>query len=195
MAGSAWKHSQEADWLARLRSGDHDAFAEFVDKYKKTVFLCCRRLGLSVDEVEDVAAETFLAAYRALGRYGGRSQLSTWLWSIAYRRAIGHLRRNRRHLQLEEQIAAGIPDDEQPRPLVAAEAGETGRIVWQAVERLPRLWAMAVILHYREEKSMADIAQIMQTNQNTVKTYLFRGRQKLREILAPALGDNEDAAE
>ena len=84
-----------------LRSGDHRAFAEFIDKYKETVFLCCRKLGLSKDEAEDVASETFLAAYRGLRRYAGRAELSTWLWSIAYRKAVSFLRKNRRGRPIE----------------------------------------------------------------------------------------------
>lgn len=68
---------QQKKWLRLLRSGDHRAFAEFIDKYKETVFLCCRRLGLREDEVEDVASETFLAAFKAIGRYSGQAELST----------------------------------------------------------------------------------------------------------------------
>jgi RNA polymerase sigma-70 factor (ECF subfamily) len=72
------------------------------------------------------------------------------------------------------------------------EGEETDKIVWNAVERLPRLWAMAIILYYRQEKSIIEIAQIMQTKENTIKTYLFRARQKLKKTLAPAFGEDVD---
>ena len=85
---------EKDNWLNLLRSGDHQAFGEFIDKYKETVFLCCRRLGLRADEVEDVAGETFMAAYKGLKRFAGGSDLSTWVWSIAYRKGVDHLRRN-----------------------------------------------------------------------------------------------------
>lgn len=78
-------------------------------------------------------------------------------------------------------------------PAAAVQGKETERIVWEAVERLPKLWAMAIILYYREQKSVADIAEIMDTNENTVKTYLFRGRRKLKEILAEPFGEDIDA--
>ena len=185
---------QEKDnWLTLLRSRDHQAFGEFIDKYKETVFLCCRRLGLREDEVEDVASETFMAAYKGLSRYSGRSELSTWLWSIAYRKGIDCLRRNRRERRLEDEqeneIAAGREDG----PTVVTEGKETEQVVWEAVERLPRLWKVAVILHYRQEKAIADIAKIMDTRENTVKTYLFRGRQKLREMLSGVSGEDCNA--
>lgn len=191
MGKRSWR--QEDDWLRQLRSGDHNAFAEFIDKYKETVFLCCRRMGLREDETEDVASETFLAAYKALRRYGGQAELSTWLWSIAYRQAVNYLRKNKRHRQLQTELDEEIVGTEEQAPLTQAQSREQQEIVWQAVNHLPRLWAVAVILHYRETKSIAEIAEIMRIRQNTVKTYLFRGREKLKQILSPVLRDEIDA--
>ncbi|MBA7649309.1 ECF RNA polymerase sigma factor SigW [subsurface metagenome] len=190
MAEKLWEKQQKKKWLRLLRSGDHQAFAEFIDKYKETVFLCCRRLGLREDEAEDVASETFLAAYNGLSRYAGRAELSTWLWSIAYRQAINYLRKNRRQWQLEAELDERIADSKQRGPAAAVQSREIEKIVWEAVERLPRLWAMAVILHYREEKGISDIAKIMQIKENTVKTYLFRGRERLKEMLDAAFEED-----
>jgi RNA polymerase sigma factor (sigma-70 family) len=57
-------------------------------------------------------------------------------------------------------------------------------IVWDAVKKLPQDQAMAVVLHYRQEKSIKEIADIMEKRQNTVKVLLFRGRERLKELLA-----------
>lgn len=190
MVDKVWEQQQKDNWLRLLRSGDHGAFAQFIDKYKETVFLCCRRLGLRKDEADDVASETFLAAYKGLSRYRGQAELSTWLWSIAYRQAVSYLRKNRRQRQLEAEPDEQIAGDKEQEPAAAIQGKETDKIVWEAVERLPRLWAMAVILYYREEKSIIDIAKIMQAKENTIKTYLFRARQRLKKALAPAFGDD-----
>jgi RNA polymerase sigma-70 factor (ECF subfamily) len=179
--------------LRLLRSGDHQAFAELIDKYKETVFLCCRKLGLAEDEAEDVASETFLAAYNGLSRYDGRAELSTWLWSIAYRQAVSFLRKNRKQCRLDAEPDQEIADSNQQGPAAVLLRRETEKIVWAAVDRLPRLWAVAVILFYREQKSVADIAEIMRANENTVKTYLFRARERLKMTLAPAFGEEIDA--
>ncbi len=184
---------QKKKWLRLLRSGDHQAFAEFIDKYKETVFLCCRRLGLREDEAEDVASETFMAVYKAIGRYSGQAELSTWLWTIAYRQGINYLRKNRKQWQLEAEPDEKVGGSKEPEPAAAIQDRETEQIVWEAVERLPRLWAMAVILYYREEKSIVDIAKIMQIKDNTVKTYLFRGRERLKKMLASTFGEDIDA--
>lgn len=192
MVDKIWEQQQKDNWLRLLRSGDHEAFARFIDKYKETVFLCCRRLGLAEDEAEDVASETFLAAYKGLSRYSGRAELSTWLWSIAYRRAVSYLRKNRRQWQLKAELDEQIAGDKEQEPAMAIQSRDTGKIVWEAVERLPKLWAMAIILYYREEKSIIDIAKIMQAKENTIKTSLFRARRRLKKALAPAFGEDFD---
>ena len=182
-------------WVDRLRGGDQDAFTEFIDRYKETVFLCCRRLGLREDEVEDVASETFMAAYSGIQRYRGRAELSTWIWSIAYRRSVSFLRKNRREMRLEAEVEEQIDGGREEGPAAALQRKEQDELIWQAVEQLPRLWAMAVVLFYREDKAVAEIARIMNTKENTVKTYLFRGRDRLREMLALPLGEQTDERE
>ncbi len=194
MVDKVWEQQRQDNWLRLLRSGDHGAFAQFIDKYKETVFLCCRRLGLREDEAEDVASETFLAAYKGISRYRGRAELSTWLWSIAYRQAVSYLRKNRKQWQLEAEPdeSRQVGSGKEQEPAATIQGKETEKIVWEAVEGLPRLWAMAIILYYREEKSIIDIAKIMQAKENTIKTYLFRARQRLKKALAPAFGEDID---
>ena len=191
LANEARKKRDES-WLGKLLAGEHEAFAEFVDKYKESVFLCCRTLGLKEDEAEDVASETFLAAYKGLSRYKGRAQLGTWLWAIAYRQAVNYLRRNKRTWQLLDESQGQTSHSKEQMPPAAAQNREQKRIIWDAVGQLPRLWAVAVILYYREGKMISEIAKIMRIRENTAKTYLFRARRKLKEILTPVFGEGFD---
>ena len=69
---------------------------------------------------------------------------------------------------------------------------ETEKSIWEAVMHLPRLWALSILLYYREGKSIADISKIMKTKENTVKTYLFRARKRLKHTLAPVYQDSID---
>lgn len=137
-------------------------------------------------------ARRFWQLTKGIGQYSGRAELSTWLWSIAYRQGINYLRKNRKQWQLEAELDEQIVRSKEPEPATAIQGRETEKIVWEAVERLPRLWAMAVILYYREEKSIADVAKIMKIKENTVKTYLFRGRDKLKQILGTAFEEDID---
>jgi RNA polymerase sigma-70 factor (ECF subfamily) len=190
LAGKAGK-KQDKSWLDKLVAGDHEAFAEFVDKYKEMVFVCCRTLGLNDSEIEDVASETFMAAYTGIRRYSGRAKLSTWLWGIAYRQGVNYLRKSRRENQIFDEREK--PPAESGNVKVSAELEdiEQAELIWKAVGRLPRLWAMTMVLFYREGKEIKEIAKIMRIRQNTVKTYLFRGRKRLKALLAGVVGEDD----
>lgn len=191
MAGNA-ENAQGVEWLCRLRTGDHRAFAELVDKYKSKVFLCCRTLGLKEDEAEDVASETFLSAYKGLSRYRGEGQLDTWLWRIAYNKGVSFIREKGRRAELVTEIPEEFSDNRNPRISARLESEEWAELLRKAMGRLPRVWAVAIVLFYREEKNVAEIAKIMRKRKNTIKTYLFRGRKRLKELLADVYGDDID---
>ncbi len=188
------RKKQDEGWLDKLLAGDHQAFAEFVEKYKEMVFLCCRTLGLRENEIDDVASETFMAAYSNIRRYRGQAELGTWLWRIAYCQGVNYLRKRRRKSQFLAEPDEQIADSKKHEPSVTAQGKETEKIVWEAVGRLPRLWAVATVLFYREGKNIKEIAKIMRVRQNTVKTYLFRGRKRLKELLAEVLGEGIDVS-
>jgi len=169
--------------VRRLCKGDERTFDEFVKEFETTVFLCCRSLGLSESEAEDAANETFLAAYRGIKRYDGKSSLGTWLWRIAYRQAVNYLRQKQRWNDILNRVEVEPVEDEDYSATEILEQREKGEIVWQKVSQLPELWSVAVMLFYREEKSIVEIAGIMNVNKNTVKTYLLRGKKKLGMFL------------
>jgi RNA polymerase sigma-70 factor (ECF subfamily) len=178
-------------WLERLRRREHDAFAELVQRYQQHVFMCCHSLGLDANEAEDVASETFLAVWKSIESFGGKSKLSTWLWSIAYHKTMDFLRQRQRtweHIDFEDEAAATAEQGG------ALEAGLENEIVWSAVKKLPQPWPLAVVLFYREEKNIAEIADIMDVPENTVKTYLHRARQKLKESLKGFWRDKSQCA-
>lgn len=181
MAGDTGQNKQ-AGLIHRLRSGDREAFADFVRRYQNQVFLCCRLQGLGADEAQDVASETFLAAYKGLNRYTGRAKLSTWLWKITYNKSINYIRKKSRQQKIYTKLQDKYRDEQPAKQSEPFKEDRTG-IVWDAVKKLPSEHATAIVLYYRQEKSIKCIANIMKKRQNTIKVYLFRGRQRLKELL------------
>jgi RNA polymerase sigma factor (sigma-70 family) len=175
--------NEEISILHRLRSGDSDAFAWLIKKYSQQVFLCCRTVGLDANETEDVASETFFAAYKGIGKYAGRAKLSTWLWKITYNKAIGYIRQKSCRQKHLRQL-----QNEYTEPEFSVSPVQETEIVWDAVKKLPPDIAAAIVLYYRQDKSIKEIANIMNKRQNTVKIYLFRGREKLKELLGDKIG-------
>jgi RNA polymerase sigma-70 factor (ECF subfamily) len=188
-----WRQ-RKGNWLRLLVSGDHTAFREFVEQYPQTVFLCCRTLGLSETEAQDVASETFLTAYEKIGTFSGKSKLSTWLWKVAYYKGINYLRKNRRRKELLSGLSGQLAEARIEQVSAALESKEQADAVWRAVGRLPKLWALAIVLFYRQEKTIKEIAKIMNKRQNTVKTYLFKGRKRLKERLSKVIAEDADVS-
>ena len=181
----------KTDDSGRRESCTRQVFADFIDEYQQVVFLCCKTLGLNETEAEDVASETFLAAYQKLNKFRGQSKLSTWIWKIAYYKAIDYIRKNRRHLQVLDKMDDQLADKKIALVAAELENKERAQVVWDTVRGLPGDWSIAILLHYRQNKSITEISKIMGKRENTVKTYLFRGRKKLKTLLADHIGGSD----
>ena len=157
----AQRTQHQQSWLQLLCRGDSKAFEEFVNEYQQLVFLCCRTLGLNAEEAEDVASETYLAAYQKLRWFRGTSKLSTWLWKIAYYKAIDYIRKNKSNNELISELDKKLADKNFAEVVTEIENKEQSEAIWLTVRRLPSLWSMAVVLFYRENKSIEEISKIM----------------------------------
>jgi RNA polymerase sigma-70 factor (ECF subfamily) len=188
------KTKQRGNWLRLLCNGDKAAFTQFVDEYQQVVFLCCKTLGLNETEADDVASETFLTVYQKLSTFKGQSKLSTWLWKIAYHKGIDYIRKNKHHMGRLGEIDEQLADKSIAHIAAELENKEQSQIVWDAVRTLPGDWSIAILLYYRQNKSIKEISKIMKKRENTVKIYLFRGRKKLKGLLAGVLGDIENGS-
>ncbi len=142
----------------------------------------CQSLGLSAADRDDAAAETFAAAYMALERFRGESELTTWLYRIAYRTAMKVRRRYADSPGPAENLARHPAASEKPADL-AAQQREDFAAVWHAVARLDPEQAAAVELFYRRGMSVDEVAAVMEKPAGTVKTLLFRARDRLRTLL------------
>lgn len=170
--------------IASLKRGDSRMFTRFVREYQGMVFACCRAVGLREEDVEDAAGEAFLAAYKSIKNYSGKSKLSSWLWKIAYYKALDYRKKwQNKTTPAKIEIETLAAPAASPEANVSAE--EQNAAVWQAVQQLSQPQAAAIVLYYREGKSIEDIARILETPENTVKTYLHRGRKELYSRLQP----------
>lgn len=163
--------------IAALRRQDAAAFTRLVREHEALVLGLCQSMGLRNADADDAAAEAFAAVYRALPNFESRSALTTWVYRIAARSILKVRRRrdaNKTSGDVPEFAAEATPD--------AAEAAETSEKVWLAVAALDPRQAMAVELFYRREWSVERIAEAMECPAGTVKTLLFRAREKLRDV-------------
>jgi len=168
--------------LARCRVQDPMAFRAFVVRYERMVFALLSRILGRGPEVEDLAQETFVRAYRAFPGFDpdGAAKPSTWLLTIATRLALD----SRKKKQLDR---ASIDDAEaastDSTPELSLERRELGRAIAEAAERLPDDQRAALVLAEFHGLSILEIAEALSIPENTAKTRLFRAREKMRESL------------
>jgi RNA polymerase sigma-70 factor, ECF subfamily len=166
--------------LDRLRRQDEREFTAFVAAYQRLVAGLGQSMGLSGADCDDLAAETFAMAYRALPNFRGESELSTWVYRIAYRTAI----KVRRRYPANPEFPEGEPAEEGGSgPVSATETAEVNEQIWKAVARLDPDQSVAIELFYRRQLSVEEIGRIMEKPTGTVKTLLFRGRERLKVLL------------
>lgn len=173
---------EEAQLIAQAQSGDQLAFAELVERYQVAVYnLCARMLGQSQD-AEDAAQEVFLRIYRQLGSYKSAHRFSTWVLSIASHYCIDQLRKRRFSLVPLDSIVPWARSRQAAPDEVAIE-GERRTDIQHLLEALPEKYRVAVVLRYWYDLSYAEIGQVLELPENTVKTRLHRARQMLAGAL------------
>lgn len=163
-------------------AAQQDAFTALVQE-QDWIQACCRSLGMRGHELEDVTGNVLLKAYKGLPAFAKRASLRTWLWRITRNEVMDHYRKAKRQnqqqiiCQLRRQCAR-IQD-----PASLAEKEDTHRVLKQALSQLPPSWASALHLFYWQHQSTQSIAQILEVKPGVVRTYLFRGRKRLRQLL------------
>lgn len=171
--------------LKRCAEADPVAFRAFVARYQRPVFALLSRMLGRGPEVEDLAQETFLRAFRALPSFdpNGPAKPSTWLLTIATRLALDARKKKRPELG-EPGVSAERPDP-RPSPEQDSSRAELRRAIAVAVDALPDDQRAAFVLAEFHGFSIVEIAEALGAAPNTVKTRLFRAREKLALALAP----------
>ncbi len=155
-----------------------------MEKYQGRVAATISRVIGPRTEVEDLVQETFLQAYRSLGRYRGEASFSTWLLRIAVNKAIDYHRRCReeRYYQtVDDTPLAQIPSTEgEPEPLLLAK--EQAERLYQYLDRLPPLYRQVLRRHYLDGFSYREVAGEAGVPVKTIESRLYRARKLLRSI-------------
>lgn len=188
---------READQVLvhRAQAGDHQAFDLLVSKYQRKLERLLSRFVRDPAEVEDVAQEAFIKAYRALPSFRGDSAFYTWLYRIGINTAKNYLtaqgRRAPTSTSVDAEEAEGFEDAGQLRDLNTPESlllsKQIGQTVNQAMETLPEELRTAIVLREIDGLSYEDIALQMNCPIGTVRSRIFRAREVVAARLRPLL--------
>ena len=183
--------------VAKVQKGDSRAFDLLVLKYQHKIFGLISRYVHDADEVQDVAQEAFIKAYRALPRFRGDSAFYTWLYRIAINTAKNHLvSRSRRppssdvEVEDAEYYDGGSALRDINSPENALFGAELKAVVERAIAALPDDLKTAVTLREFDGLSYEDIADIMDCPVGTVRSRIFRARESI-DVLVRKQMDGE----
>lgn len=188
----------DAELLEALRRGHEDAYESLVRTETPRLLSVCRRILRSDEEARDAVQEAFLSAFRALPAFEGTSRVSTWLHRIAVNACLMRLRSKKRRPEdsIEDLLPAFQDDghavidprDFSPSALELLERGETRALVRAAIDELPDIYRVVLLLRDIEERDTEETAVILGVGEGVVKVRLHRARQALRRLLARRFG-------
>jgi RNA polymerase sigma-70 factor (ECF subfamily) len=181
--------------VALARAGQEAAYRELIRRYERPLFSLLFRMVRDRELAEDLAQETFIKALNAIESYRPEFKFSSWIFKIANNAAIDHLRRRELDtLSLEGSPHAETPEaveatalqigDRQESPLDEVEARELGGQIEAAIAQLRPEYRSCILLRHVEGRPYEEIAQLLNLPLGTVKTYIHRARNELRQALS-----------
>jgi len=195
MATPRLQSESEAELLARVRSGEHEAFYELVRPYERAIYLTAFSIINNDADAEEVVQEAILKAFKAIGSFRAEAKFSTWLIQITMNEARMKLRKDRRHLfESLDQPKKGEDDgDYIPRDFadwreIPSEALENARLregLKKGLASLSAKYRQVLILRDIEHLNIAETAKLIGISESAVKTRLLRARLMMRDALAP----------
>ncbi len=178
--------SDDAELLERIRNGAVDDFGEIVRRHQPRVFAILHRYERDAQKVEDLAQETFLKVWRALGQFDGRAPLEHWLSRITVRVALDHLRKEKRRRneiglpELGEDALDWLRTDDEKSELDGRAAAE---ILELAMRELSPAERVVITMQEIEGRSVKEICAATGSASVAVRVRAMRARAKLRKAL------------
>ena len=189
-----YKQLTDQEVVALARQGREAAYRELIGRYQRPVFSLIFRLVRDREKAEDLAQETFIKVLNAIDRYDPSYKFSSWIFKIAHNTSLDHLRKKEPetlsldgspHAETQSDIEASqlqaASSDESPEEY--ASSREVGGYLEAAIAKLRPEYRTAVILCHVEGRPYEEIAEIMEVPLGTVKTYIHRARNELKQHL------------
>lgn len=172
----------ERSLVGKVLDGDIQAFRTLIRQNERLVLHMISRLVKNSEERDELCQDVFLKVYEKLGEFSFQSKLSTWIATIAYRSAINHLRKRRMlftDLPDDDRITSWFVETENPETITSEK--DMDEFVFRLIEELPPQYKLILNLYHMEDMTYQEISQITGMPDGTVKNYLFRARNLLKD--------------
>ena len=181
-------NAEDAELVRKSLAGDQRACRDLVRRYQRPVFSVLMRVVRRAEDAEDLAQETFVRMFRALDRYDPERPFTAWLFTIATRLAIDHLRRRRVKTVSLTVTEPGSTEEREldvedpgPGPDEITSDAEEDRIAKDLIGSLPEHYRIVLVLRHQQDLSYEEIAEALNLPLGTVKARIHRARALLKE--------------
>lgn len=187
MSPGSHSESDDAQLVARSLRQDQEAFGLLIDRHAAAIVNLAYRMVGNRAEAEDLAQETFLAAFKSLSTFRSDSKFSTWLYRIATNKCKDWLRvkrpgQGRHDVDADESLDVHLAEERTPELLLSQQ--QVAMELEQAIQRLPPLYREAFILKHVEGLSYEEMEAIVGVGTDTLKMRVYKGRVQLSRELA-----------
>lgn len=184
--------TEDAALISKVLEGDMESFRQLIKQHERLVAHMVGRLVKNAEDQEEICQDVFLKVYDKLREFNAQSKLSTWIATIAYRHAINHIRRKQIPISehgewgnFKEQFVANDNLEEE-----LAEKDLEEHVLFY-IDQLPIHYRAVLTMYHVDGMSYEEIGKITAMPEGTVKNYLFRARNLLKEKLKKYLGTEE----
>ena len=180
---SVRSHVEQSDenLIKAIVTGSQDAMRTLYARHHAHIYHFIIRLGCDADRAEDVLSEVFLTVWRQAATFEGRSQVSTWMMSIARFKALTVVSR-RREPQLDEELMEMVADDADTPEQTVLHNDRRAQLRSCIAQMSPDHREVIDLVYYHD-KSVEEVAEILNIAKNTVKTRMFYARKRLARLL------------
>lgn len=184
----------DAELVQDVRKGKRHAYTELMRRYQQRVYWVARRIVGNHADADDIAQETFIKAYLALGEFRGDSSFFTWIYRIAVNLSLNTIRKHQvmNYLRQSDIVNRLLPSND--RPDKEYEQKETELLLQQAIATLPEKQKAVFVLRYFDGLTYEEISQVLKTSVGGLKANYFHAVNKVRELMKDEIpGTTEDS--
>ena len=174
---------QENALIEKALQGDLEAFEMLVKKYQSSLVALAWNILGDPDDAHDAAQETFLQAYTNLERFDREKNFKTWIFSIAAKRSIDRLRKQKSFLKYFNKTMKEKEQNPNPHVTQKNEKIEESEIFSPLLEKLKNKERIAISLKINENYSAKEIGAVLDCSESTARVHLFNARKKLKKEL------------
>ncbi len=179
----------DKELIERTLNGNDYSFSQLVNRYQDLIYTLSVRIIKNEQIAEEVAQDAFIRAYKSLKSFEHKSKFSTWLYKIAYNLSLNALKKENRSKEifsdreLPDSEKSGNFADNYRSLLDIAEDENISKILSECIDELPQKYGSVLTLFHLNQLKYEEIAKITGSPVGTVKSYIFRGRSLLRELI------------